>query len=654
MSRPGLVQQLRKWALTLALGLVAALAVHLARVFPWYRVYLAKSQLWSLEKVASQPVSNEGLCFAPNSAAQKTANAATTAPIGSYATACLDDGRCFHYASRFEPYLHHNWENTYITKTQERLGLQDHTAVTNDLIWYSNLLAEHEPSAYPHIEWSKASRPSSCPTHELTSSPSTTSNRESKRSRVAFVLRCYQGFIWTQDAVLHLRALIWELRTASLAFDVDVHLLLQVKEAASHVSMFSASGRRQILRGTIPIEFWSMVSLWNESEMLLRYPLYGDFRAGMAAAGSYRGCLLAVQRFSVEHPEYDSVINWEMDTRFTDTYDHLLAAVHKYAFRHQAQTYTKWPVKDREEDASGTREQCKNKKPDVVVFSPVRDPQDSGWYWEYDVQGYTGMESTTRAASVGTNLWLSRRALMALENVTATQHQSLFCEAIVPSLVFRSTTLSQEASDDYCTEHFKLVHYPHPMAFRYEAPPDKLDRLLNPPSAKLAKHNEEALKDTSYYYTSTIAGQLYWRWQTETKACIKPLLLHPIKGLERSSEAPSRSSNFFSRWLPGEGSLPLCHGSADQQCSNMIRADVERYLGRRLDAQASKALFLWDLERPRFISKRPWIMNSSKRAFVQTLAVLVCTASILRVLLDRFMPQKAATAQGEYIPLAVE
>ncbi|GAC94939.1 hypothetical protein PHSY_002512 [Pseudozyma hubeiensis SY62] len=583
MSAPGLVQQLRRWALTLTLGLVAALAVHLARVFPWYRLYLGKSPLWSLQQVALQPVSNEGLCFSPNSAALRTADAASTAPIGSYVTAGLDDGRCFHYASRFEPYLNHDWKNTYITKTQERLGLQDHTIVTNDLIWYSNLLAEHEPSAYPHIEWSKATRPSSCPTRKLSSSPSNASTRENKISRVAFLLRCYQGFDWTQDAVLHMRALIWELRTARLAFDVDVHLLLEVKEAASHVSMFSAAGRRQILRGSIPIEFWSMVTLWNESEMLLRYPLYGDLRAGIAAAGSYRGCLLAVQRFAVEHPEYDSVINWEMDTRFTDTYDHLLAAVQKYAFRHQAQTYTKWPVKDREEDASGIGEQCKDKTPDVVVFSPVRDPQDSGWYWEYDVQGYAGMESTTRAASVGTNLWLSRRALMALENVTATQHQSLFCEAIVPSLVFRSTALSLETSDDYCTEHFKLVHYPHPMAFQYQAPPDQLDRLLNPSSAKLAKHNEEALKDTSYYYTSTIAGQLYGRWQTETKACIKPLLLHPIKSPARSSEAPRRSSKILTGWLTGEGSLHLCYASADQQCSDTIRADVQRYLGRKLD-----------------------------------------------------------------------
>ncbi|KAJ1024808.1 hypothetical protein NDA16_002848 [Ustilago loliicola] len=61
--------------------------------------------------------------------------------------------------------------------------------------------------------------------------------------------------------------------------------------------------------------------------------------------------------------------------------------------------FTKWPVQGDNVKTSDVGETCKDKIADVVIFSPVRNPKDSGWYWEYDVQGYPSMQSTTRAAS---------------------------------------------------------------------------------------------------------------------------------------------------------------------------------------------------------------------------------------------------------------
>lgn len=571
------------------------------------------------------------------------------APIGSLKEAGLDRDRCFHYSSRFEPYLAPAWGNDYIVKAQDRLGLQDKTGITNDLIWYANVLAENDTKTFPYISWSNTSVPANCPTNTTAApiQPSTAATTPaSNKHRVAFVLRCYQGFTWSQDAILHLRALIWELRTAKLPFEVDVHLLFEVKGAASYVSMFTESGRKRVLRGSVPIEFWSMVTMWSEQEMILRYPLYGDFRNGIRAADSYRGCLLALQRFATQHTEYDSFINWELDTRFTHTYDLLLESIWKYAHQTGAQTYTRWPVQGSK--ATGDSKDsgvCKDKSADVVVFSPIRNPQNSGWYWEYDVQGYPSLQSTPRAASVGTNMWLSKRTLFALENITADQHQSLFCEAMVPTLVLHSSSLSLPATQDQCSDQLKLVHYPHPIAFAYQASPEKLDQLLNPSTAILAKHREEVLKDTSYYYASTIAGEIYGKWEREKDACILPMLLHPVKG---SVSRVGKESGFG--WGASKG-LGLCDESKSaDNCAEIVKGDIQRYLGKDVDAGAQKSLVEWDLRGEKYISRRTWIMNSSSRSLVKTIGIWIPAFVVCRVLIG-FFSRASTRRQNEYIPL---
>ncbi len=499
-----IVRAIRSWAFTFGLAVSAAVLWHLVRVYPWHQLYLSESDFALFDHLAPEPIGQHATCFSPRSASVITTIADFDMTIGSFIRSGLNRDRCFHYASRFEPYLASAWNNTYIAQAQERIGMLDASLITNDLVWYANLLAENDPAAFLYVDWSNLTISPSCSTTQDTVAASQAPNLSTRQSRIAFVLRCYQGFVWTQDAILHLRALIWELRMAHLPFYVDVHLLLDVKDAASHASTFSAAGRKQILRGSVPIEFWSITTLWSERETILRYPLYGDFRQGIEAAGSYRGCLLALQRFAAQHLEYDQFINWEMDTRFTHTYDHLLESIYTYAFEASAETYTRWPI-----ERSGARASaegiCRNTSADVVVFSPVRNPQGADWYWEYDVQGFATRQATSRAASVGTNLWLSRRALMELERMTADEHQSLFCEAMAPSLVFRSPQFvndQREGSDAYnrsrqadgsqCREQFKLVHYPHPVAFKYQA--------LQPHSTNCSTHPTRSYPSTMKKY----------------------------------------------------------------------------------------------------------------------------------------------------------
>ena len=40
----------------------------------------------------------------------------------------------------------------------------------------------------------------------------------------------------------------------------------------------------------------------------------------MPARSSYRSCLMALQKFYLDHQEYDFVYNWEMDVRYIGNY----------------------------------------------------------------------------------------------------------------------------------------------------------------------------------------------------------------------------------------------------------------------------------------------------------------------------------------------
>lgn len=222
-----------------------------------------------------------------------------------------------------------------------------------------------------------------------------------------------------------------------------------------------------------------------------------------------------------------------------------------------------------------------------------------------------------------------------------------------PSLVFVPTDLASGGRDDLCAEQIKLVHYPHPVAFKYEASPAKLDQLLNPPRAALSKYHEEAPKDTSYYYTSTIAGKIYTRWQSQVDACIQPLLLHPIKSHVAPRDFPGRFA-FWKRWFSADKTLSLCSTSTNKECAGQVQGDIKRYLGRTFDPRGQVSLFRWDLERPRYVSKRPWIMNSTTRALVRTIVICVLIASVVRLCLDWRARGSTAKTHGEYIPLATE
>ena len=57
------------------------------------------------------------------------------------------------------------------------------------------------------------------------------------------------------------------------------------------------------------------------------------FINNMIAQTSYRACLMALQKFWLDHQEYDYVYNWEMDVRYIGNYLDFFEGIEAYARR---------------------------------------------------------------------------------------------------------------------------------------------------------------------------------------------------------------------------------------------------------------------------------------------------------------------------------
>ncbi|KAK5663487.1 hypothetical protein OQA88_3917 [Cercophora sp. LCS_1] len=152
-------------------------------------------------------------------------------------------------------------------------------------------------------------------------------------ARTAVVVRCWDEFLWNEESVLNLRALIAELSLAS-GGRYDVHLLVQVRNDARHPVWADDDMYRAHIRESIPAEFQGISTLWSETQMLAIYQgLHDLWTRGpeLPVHGSYRGLQMAMQHFAYNHPEYDYFWQWEMDIRYTGHYYDLLTKMERWA-----------------------------------------------------------------------------------------------------------------------------------------------------------------------------------------------------------------------------------------------------------------------------------------------------------------------------------
>jgi len=159
--------------------------------------------------------------------------------------------------------------------------------------------------------------------------PSTTEDMP----RTAVVVRCWDEFTWTPEAIMYIRSLITELALAS-GGRYDVHLLVEVKNDAKYPIWADEEAYQARIDEVIPAEFRGLVTLWTQTQMLSVYQGIHDLYSSgpdLPVHGVYRGLQMAMQLFAHDHPEYDYFWQWEMDIRYTGHYYDLLAKMEGWA-----------------------------------------------------------------------------------------------------------------------------------------------------------------------------------------------------------------------------------------------------------------------------------------------------------------------------------
>lgn len=288
-------------------------------------------------------------------------------------TNLFDLGKCTTYEDRYRPYQDTTLQMTY---------LQDYSPIQNDNSWLraqeqtkhliaSNLKAE-EGGGY--LDWFKIIE-----RYHIQNEP----------AKRALVLRAYENYTWGRDDIRNVRALIVELALSIKPKErYEVHILLDVHTRNSSFAI-SQKQRLAILQSSIPKEFWSLTTLWSEEQMAWLYPgLPGKFLNHQLATNSYRSCFMPLQVFAKEHPQYDFIWNWEMDTRSTQGYGEILEKITEYAEQAQLDQFLEnqnhWhiPASSVSSDAG---DGIKNYA-DLITLNPIFDSKESGYYWSYDYQ----------------------------------------------------------------------------------------------------------------------------------------------------------------------------------------------------------------------------------------------------------------------------
>ncbi|KAF2402956.1 hypothetical protein EJ06DRAFT_541772 [Trichodelitschia bisporula] len=140
--------------------------------------------------------------------------------------------------------------------------------------------------------------------------------------RTAVLIRTWEGYDYSQNDVLAIRAMVSELalRTGGT---YQVFLFVNIKDRGMPIHT-SPAAYDHMLAKTVPRELRSIAVLWNEDMVQRMYPLVGDWQV-------YWHQYMPVQWFAETHPQFDYVWNWEVDVRSIGNHFHLLDRLGDFA-----------------------------------------------------------------------------------------------------------------------------------------------------------------------------------------------------------------------------------------------------------------------------------------------------------------------------------
>ncbi|KAK2026951.1 hypothetical protein LX32DRAFT_565308 [Colletotrichum zoysiae] len=398
--------------------------------------------------------------------------------------------------------------------------------------------------------------------------------------RTAILLRTYTGKKYTENDKQVIRSLISELSLRS-GGEYEVFLLLHVRDDS--VDIWNAEQRQNILDTHIPKEFHSITKPWNDQAVWDIYTALTDSEEKTVHHAQW----LSVQKFSIDHPEFDYIWNWEMDVRVVGhSYDfvrrleefskkqprrglwernerYYIPTFHggyETDFRMHIERETRdrgqiWgppkvpfihpvgpepPVPSPEDDPYqwGVGEEA-----DLITLGPIFDPVNSSWIFGDKIWGYRDDQNPDpknlpRRTTIITQSRISKRLLdiMHVENLRGNHIASEMTPQTVALL-----------------HGFKAVFAPHPAWFDRAWNGAFLDKWFNSgdkgsggEGSPFGYGRERRYQGTTWYYRAEPPSRLYNNWMgyidTEIggrhwemehgRPCLPPMILHPVKAVE--------------------------------------------------------------------------------------------------------------------------
>jgi hypothetical protein len=271
---------------------------------------------------------------------------------------------------------------------------------------------------------------------------------------------------------------------------------------------------------------------------------------------------MPIQLFSLHHPEYHYVYNWELDFRSTAHHLPLLSSLSTFSAK-QARLHL-WersstyyipalhgpyegfaamirrqnpepilgaiPVPGTEPigpavptDLEELEEWGVGEDADLMTFSPFFDPANTNWGLKHLKTNYPS--SVPHKTAIITHTRLSRRLLRQMHLTNSLESRTSFSETFPVSTALH--------------HGLKAVYVPHPVYFdRVWKGAREVDETFNAQEKDVYGRGEWVFGGASWYAGAKWAGQFYSRWwrgaeieERNGRMCLVPMMVHPVKNV---------------------------------------------------------------------------------------------------------------------------
>ncbi|KAJ9658855.1 hypothetical protein H2201_007636 [Coniosporium apollinis] len=248
---------------------------------------------------------------------------------GSFEAIGIHDNVCFDRYSRYGPYGFLNKDvDVSGWTTPEKLywrGVKWGELQNQCLERNQNRYAEHArsaPDTNPGMGLPEEASASDAPKGLIRPKETRTAASPSYRSRTAILIRSWEGYTYTDNDLQAIRALIIETSLLS-GGEYQVFLFLNVKDENAHIYSDEKT-YNDFVKRVVPAELCSITILWSEEMCKKWYPDITDWQV-------YWHQWMPVQWFSETHPEFDYIVNWETDARYTGHHYEFLESIADFA-----------------------------------------------------------------------------------------------------------------------------------------------------------------------------------------------------------------------------------------------------------------------------------------------------------------------------------